>query len=182
MGLGNCRAITRPFHSVLHSIPPTSAGAVVLQLVDLREAHAQRRATSRSEAFHAWPNPLTSPAWHEILPHYRHLVIVPPQHCGRPPIEYEAPAFLAGFHGVTVNAGDVSRVDRARRRRYCERLEAEMVTGTVDDASLYLLDAPHAAVLKAAARRPVVCGILDAVIVCVTERSYNQWRHAARLQ
>jgi hypothetical protein len=38
------------------------------------------------------------------------------------------------------------------------------------------------AALKAAAKRPVVCGAIDGLSVCVTAASYQTWRDAAELQ
>jgi hypothetical protein len=157
------------------------AAALVLQLVDLSKPHAERRATSRSEAFHEWLNVLPSPAWHQALQHYDHIVLVPSRQCGSAPIGFEAPTFLAGLHGLTINSAEVARFDEAKRQTYCARLEGEIATGTIDTRSLYILDAPHAAMLRAQARQPVVCGTIDAAFVCVTSDSYGPWRHAATL-
>lgn len=155
--------------------------AVGLQLADLRTAHAERRVTSRSDAFHVWANALPSPVWHDVLPFYKHIVIAPPRQCGSAPIGFESPAYLAGLHGLTINSAEVARFDDAKQRRYCSRVAAEMLTGTVDDQSLYILDTAQAAALKAAARRPVACGTIDTAYICVTADSYAPWRHLAAL-
>lgn len=155
--------------------------ALVVQLADLRAAHAERRITSRSEAFHAWANVMPSALWHEVLPRYRHVVIVPPRQCGSAPIGFESPAYLAGLHGLTINSAEVARFDEAKRQRYCARVAAEMLTGTVDDQTLYILDTAQALALKSAARQPIACGTIDAANVCATAQSYSAWRHLAAL-
>jgi hypothetical protein len=157
------------------------AAALAIQLADLRTPHADRRLTSRSDAFHVWANALPSPVWHQLLPFYKHIVIAPPRQCGSAPIGFESPAYLAGLHGLTINSAEVARFDEAKRRRYCARIAAEILTGTVDDQSLYILDTAQAAALKAAARRPVACGTIDAAYVCVTAESYAPWRHLVTL-
>jgi hypothetical protein len=171
---------------VVRRFRPAAAAALLvvvlaLQLADLRAPHAERRVTSRSDAFHAWPNALPSPVWHDVLPFYKHIVIAPPRQCGSAPLGFESPAYLAGLHGLTINSAEVARFDEAARRRYCARVAAEMLTGTVDDQSLYILDTAQAAALKAAARQPVACGTIDAAYVCVTAGSYAPWRHLAAL-
>jgi hypothetical protein len=49
-------------------------GAIVLQIADLHRAYHHQRAMYRSAEFHAWANPLPSPAWHQLLPHYDRVV------------------------------------------------------------------------------------------------------------
>jgi hypothetical protein len=85
------------------------------------------------------------------------------------------------LHRLTINSAEVARFDERKRRRYCARIAAEMVTGTVDDQSLYILDTANATALRAAARKPVACGTVDAAFVCVTADSYTSWRHLAAL-
>jgi hypothetical protein len=155
---------------------------LVLQAMDLNEAHSERRATSRSDPFHSWQNAMPSPVWHQLLPHYDHIVLVPPRQCASAPIGFESPAFLAGLHGLTINSAEVARFNEGRRQRYCAQVMDEITTGVVDDRSLYILDAPYAAQLRAAAQKPVVCGTIDAALVCVTADSYAPWRDAAQLQ
>jgi hypothetical protein len=156
-------------------------GAIVLQIADLHRAYQHQRAMYRSAEFHAWANPLPSPAWHQLLPHYDHVVLVPSQQCASTPIGFEAPAFLAGLHDLTINSAGVARLDQAKRERYCERLESEIANGVLDDRSLYSIDAAHEVVLSDVARDGVVCGSLDAVRVCVTATSYERWRSLVRL-
>lgn len=157
------------------------AGAIALQMVDLHGVYRQQRALSRSAEFHAWANPLPSPAWHHVLPHYDHLVLVPSHQCGSAPIGFESPAFLAGLHGLTINSVEVARLDQTERGRYCERLETEIASGILDDRSLYILDEAHEAMLSDVAHQRVVCGPLDAIRLCVTATSYERWRSVVRL-
>jgi Family of unknown function (DUF6311) len=171
--------VSRLPHAVAASL--LSAG-LLLQLIDLHGAHAERRATTRSDEFHAWHSALPSPVWHNVLPHYDHIVLVPARQCGSAPIGFEAPAFLAGLHGLTINSAEVARFNESARRSYCARLEGEIAAGAVADNKLYILDATHAAALRAAAQQPVVCGTIDAALVCVTADSYASWRDQAHLQ
>jgi hypothetical protein len=156
--------------------------AVLLQLVDLRHAHNERRVTSRSEAFHAWPRVLVSNGWREALPHYEQLVLVPASQCGGAPIGHEEPAFLAGLYGLAINSGAGARWDEQKRRANCGRLEGRVSAGLVDDRSLYLLTPARAARLRETAKTPVVCGMLDTAHVCVSARSYQAWHQAAALR
>jgi hypothetical protein len=154
------------------------AAAIALQFADQHNAHQERRATSRSEAFHTWPRHLTSPTWHAVLPQYDHLLIVPATQCGGAPVEHEELAFLAGLHGLTINSGLGARWDVAARRRYCGQLEAMVARGEVEDNEVYVVSAAHEERLRVAARKPVVCGQVDAVRICVTADSHRAWRDA----
>jgi Family of unknown function (DUF6311) len=161
---------------------PLLAAAVVLQLVDLRAAHAFRRRTSHDPAFFSWVHPLTSPAWHAALPHYDHLVLYPPPHCGIPPAPFEAAAYFAAMHGLTINGGLVARMDNAARIPSCHALSRTVFGGEFDASSIYLIDPMHLGALRKGAQRPIVCGVLDGVGVCVTADSYASWRDAATLE
>jgi hypothetical protein len=150
--------------------------AVAVQFVDQANAHAERRATSRSEAFHAWPRRLVSRTWHDVLPHYTHVVIVPASQCGGAPIEHEELAYLAGLHELTINSGLGARWDTAARRRYCGALDLAISEGEIDDDVVYVVTPEYEQRMRAAARQPVVCGTIDIARVCVTEASFVRWR------
>jgi hypothetical protein len=156
--------------------------AVVLQFVDQRSAHAERRATSRSDAFHHWPRQLVSPAWHDILPHYRRLLLVPASQCGGAPLEHEELAYLAGLHGLTINSGLGARWDETARRRYCGSLEATMGEARLDDQSLYVVSRQHEERLRTQAATPIVCGGLDVARICVTRTSSERWAGVVTLR
>ena len=151
---------------------------VALQFVDQHNAHAERRATSRSAAFHAWPRQLVSPAWHEVLPHYDRVLIVPASQCGGAPIEHEELAYLAGLHGLTINSGLGARWDETARRRHCGALDRAVASGQIDDRSLFVVTRQYEERLRGASREPVVCGSIDVARVCVTKASYERWRDA----
>ncbi|MGE3277464.1 MAG: DUF6311 domain-containing protein [Vicinamibacterales bacterium] len=137
--------------------------AVALQVVDLHGAHAERHDTSRDPAFHAWDMPLQSAFWQETLPRYRHLVLVGPEQCGHAPLGFEAPAYLAGLHGLTINAGEVARPSEPARRAYCESLIARVEAGSLDAASLYIVDSFYRPLFD---RADVRCEDVDGVTVC----------------
>lgn len=154
--------------------------AVGLQAVDLHGAHASRRASARDPAFHAWDSPMPSPVWHQVLRHYDHVVLYPPPQCGAAPVGFEAPAYLAGLHGLTLNTGGVARPDDAARLRYCHDLGERVKAGQLDDRSLYLVAPDGMDAIRAAA--PAVCGGVDRVAICVTERSATPWRSLVELR
>jgi hypothetical protein len=155
--------------------------AIALQLWDLHGAHEARRQTARDPAFYAWEHPMGSPVWHQAVTHYDHLVLYPPPQCGASPVAYEPAAYLAGLHHLSINAGGVARPDPAARLRYCHDLGESMKAGDLDDASFYLVPASEVDSIKQAARRPVACGAIEGVWVCVTSASYQRWRDLAAL-
>jgi hypothetical protein len=178
--------LTAAIAVVLTRLPSTVATSVLavvvaVQLADLNKPHAERRATSRSAEFHSWPTPMPSEIWHQVLPQYRHIVMLPPRQCGKTPLGFEAPAYLAGLHGLTINSAEVARFNEDDRKAYCARLEQELAAGAIDDDSLYIVDARTAQRLKAAARKLAVCGTIDAAQICVTADSYGAWRSLAAL-
>jgi len=154
---------------------------VGLEAVDLHGAHEERRRSARDPAFYAWSSPMPSEAWQQILPHYRHLVLYPPPQCGASPVGYEAPAYLAGLYGLTINAGGVARPDEAARLRYCHDLGEQVKAGRLDDDSLYVLPAAEAPAVRAASPQ-AACGAIDRVTVCATASSYARWSDRARLE
>ncbi len=178
--------LTLAVASVARALPGRPAAIVLIlavgvQLVDLRPGHAERRALTRSAAFHEWPDRPRSAVWARALPHYRHLVLVLPPHCGPSPVGFELPGYLAGLHGLTMNAGEVARVDEALRRAYCERLQQAVGRGEVHDDEFYLV---HPAFLDAFRRAApsLVCGVVDGLHGCVTSRSYQRWRDRAAFE
>lgn len=152
---------------------------VIVQAVDLHGVHEERRDTARDPGFHTWTHPMMSPAWHDVLPAYRHLVLYPPPQCGQAPVPYEAAAWLAGLHGLSLNTGGVARPDEAARDRYCRGLGDQVKAGALDDDSVYIMPEGEVEAVRAASPR-VVCGRLDTVHVCVTTATADRWRaHAA---
>ncbi|MGE0042361.1 MAG: DUF6311 domain-containing protein [Vicinamibacterales bacterium] len=145
-------------------------GAVLLQAVDLHGAHVERHRTSRDPAFLAWSPPFASPFWDRTLPAYDHLVLVEPPECGPGPIGFEAAAYLAGLHGMTINAGEVARFDPAARAAYCDTLRADVAAGRLDDRTVYLAGDESAAAIMANPATRVTCERVDGVTACVTGR------------
>lgn len=153
--------------------------AVVVQAVDLRAIHEDRRRTARSEAFYTWANPFTSPRWAAIVPGYAHLVLVPPPQCGPSPQPYEPAVRLASQHGLTLNAGVIARRDVGAQRRYCAELDRRIDAARLDPDTLYVLSEAGAAVMTKAAGGRVACGRVDSVWICTAPRAHARWRDAA---
>ncbi len=180
-------AIVVALGSLVLRLKPRSAGAILagllaLQLADLHGPHMSRQWTRRDPTWYTWNRPLTSPIWRTALPHYDHMVLAPPPHCGPPPTSFEAAAYLAGIYGLSINGGLVARFDEAASRRSCEALGRWLTEGEIDDRTVYLANPVHIPGFRAAARRPMRCGVLDAVGVCVTARSYAAWQSAGALE
>jgi hypothetical protein len=158
------------------------AAAIVLQMVDLHDAHLGARRYAHDPALHAWAQPMASRAWATALARYDHLVLYPPPQCGFSPLNPPEPAaYVAALRGLTINAGGVARPDDWGREIYCFDLAEAMKAGRLDEQSLYIMLPSEVAALRAAAAQPVVCGVIDTLSVCVTASSYQQWRDVARL-
>ncbi len=153
--------------------------AIALQIADLKGHYESLRETAHSDAFHSWPQPLQSPTWQLALPHYRRLLLYPPEHCGPAPVPFLQPAFLAGTYGLSINTGHLARVDHAARQAYCQQLGRDSTNGVVADDAIYLLHPLGVERFKTAAQRPVVCTVVDGIPVCVTEASYRRWNPGA---
>lgn len=154
---------------------------VTIQALDLHGAHEERRRGARDPGFYEWTHAMTAAFWHEVLPHYDHLVLYPPPQCGPAPVAYEPAAYLAGLHGLDINAGGVARPDQAAQLRYCHDLGERMKAGDVDAQTFYIVPASEVPALLAAAGGRLRCGPLDGVTACVDARSYEAWRDVAVL-
>lgn len=154
------------------------AGAVVLQLADLSAAHASRRAVVRDPAFHAWDDPFADERWHIVAPHYAHLVLVPPPQCGEAPAPYEPAMHLAARHGLTVNAGIVSRQDEAARVAYCTALDADVRAARLRDDTLYVVAPSLVGSLDDRAGGNVACGHFGRLTACTTHAARARWSRA----
>lgn len=161
---------------------PLLAALVALQLVDLHGRHMLLRSGHLDPALYAWSLPLVSPAWHAALPQYDHLVLYPPPHCAKPPTSFEAAAYLAGLYGLTINDGLVARLDVGSMHRACQAIARAMQNGDVDPRTIYVLEDREIEAFRAVARRPLACGVIDNVGVCVTRESYASWHDAAILE
>ena len=94
---------------------------------------------------------------------------------------YEAPAYLAGLHGLSINAGSLSRRDEGQRRQYCHDLTEQMKAGRIDDRSFYIVPPSEVEAIRSAAQPPPMCGAIDTLSVCVTATSYQRWRDLVAL-
>ena len=159
------------------------AAGVALQALDLGGAYGRVLARAQAPAWANWTDPLQSAVWDAALPHYRHLVMAPPDMCvavwPQPAGDHLPFSLLAGRHGATVNSGFASRYDAGAVSGYCAALRADLEAGRVDDDSLYVLNPGMRQVLGAATPTPLACGAADGYAVCATERSVRRWREAA---
>ncbi|MDH4065379.1 MAG: hypothetical protein OEW19_13350, partial [Acidobacteriota bacterium] len=155
---------------------------VIVQAVDLHAAHEERRQNARDPGFYAWTDPLASPVWSRILAGYDHLVLYPPPQCGSAPMPWEAAAYHAGLHGLTLNTGGVARPDEAARMAYCHDLGEQLKAGRVADDTLYVVPSSELLPIRRAAGSAVVCGVLGAVPICVSAVSYGRWHDVADLR
>jgi hypothetical protein len=158
--------------TVVRATRPRTAGllltaAVALQLYDLADAHGSRRATARDPAFQQWTRRFLSPDW-ASLGQYRHLVLVPPPHCGEAPLPYEPVLRLAADLGMSANLGVIARGDDGARRRYCAALDADLQTGRLEAGSVYLVHPPVAQRLGTLLGERVACQERDGIWACTT--------------
>jgi hypothetical protein len=156
--------------------------AVAVQFVDLYGHYISLRSGTHSDEFHRWPQPLQSPVWHALLPHYKHLILYGPLECGAAPVDFPQPALLAGMYGLSINTGHAAREGRDARIHYCAQLKRDFDAGVVSDEAVYLV---HTALLdgfRANAKKPIVCTILDGIPVCVAASTYEVWKGAAELR
>ena len=157
-------------------------GAALLQVVDLRLKYVELHRLFHSQEFHLWNDSLGGRTWTRILPHYQHLVLYPPQQCAIPAIDFASPAYHAGLHGLTINAGWAAREEKTPSGRYCEELDNDMRAGALRDDTLYLVHASRAPIVRENGRDRIVCGVIDALPVCATVASYAAWRDIAELR
>jgi hypothetical protein len=154
------------------------AGVVAVQMYDLADFHADRRATGHSREFYEWENPFVSPRWPGIAREFRHLVLSPPPQCATAAIGSEAALWLASRQRLTVNTGTLSRWSEVARARYCDRLGAEMDAGRLEPASLYLMTDAHLRRLPATAE-DIACGRIDGLAVCSAAAMAPVWQRYA---
>ena len=156
-------------------------GAVALQFLDTDDVYFRGR-------FHGVPWPrLGAPAWEQVDPSYRHVVLYPPaiQHwadpCGAqafPENAWVRFADLAYRKGLTTNSAYVARLDAPRMKAACEALRADVRSGRFQEDTLYVVDAKE----REAFLRPeagLTCGDLDGYTVCVAAKQ-GRFREALR--
>ncbi len=156
------------------------AAALVLQTWDLHGMYWNVHLRASDPAWITWDDPLKSAAWDVALPHYRHLVTVPPDMCVGPDTPSGGPhlpfSLRAGTHGLTMNSGFAGRYDKAAVLGYCAAIDRQIRAGDVSDDTFYVLTPALRDVLTRATRMPLVCAVLDGFPVCISEASYARWR------
>jgi hypothetical protein len=151
------------------------AAALALQLVDLRLWWLEMHRGSRGDAFFAWDMPLKSHAWRDLLPNYQRMRLYFPSYCRKElPVPGPAPAFLAGQYGLTLNDGFAARLDMAKQAHACEQFQQDLMRGSIDDETVYLVGPAARAQLQANAGSAVHCRDIDGIGVCVSTRSMSR--------
>jgi hypothetical protein len=156
--------------------------AIAIQFGDLYGHYASLRASTHSDAFHTWQQPLQSPAWHALMPHYKHLLLYGPLQCGPAPVDFPQPALLAGTYGLSINTGHAARESRSARIDYCAQLKRDFDAGVVSDDAVYLVHKGLLDAFRVNAKKPIVCTELDGIPVCVSARTYKAWKGVAEPQ
>lgn len=148
------------------------AVAVILQAADIRGVYRLKRPGFAVQM----SDPLASPFWDVVLPHYRHIVLYPTAMCSPPGsgIDYRFFALRAGFSGATVNGGFAARYDVEGLRRYCQAMQLDLQNGMVSDDTIYVAAPGWEAGFKSAAQ-DMTCQPVDGFVVCVTTRSRSLW-------
>jgi hypothetical protein len=156
--------------------------AIALQWVDLNGRYANLRQGTHSDEFHTWPERLKADAWHVLLPHYRSVLLYPPDQCAPPATAFQPIAVLAGTYGLSINTGHLARRDSTSILASCRQLNDDYKRGIVSDAAVYVLHPGLVQGFRSNAQRPVVCAELDGIPVCVTAGSYERWKTAAEFR
>jgi hypothetical protein len=156
--------------------------AIAVQFVDLSGHYVELRTGTHSDEFHTWPQPLQSPAWRALLPHYKRLLLYGPYQCGPAAVEFPQPALLAGMFGLTINTGQAARTSRTARIDYCRQLKRDFDAGVVSEDAVYLVHKGLLDGFRSNAKTPIVCTELDGIPVCVAATTYEAWKGAAELR
>jgi hypothetical protein len=146
--------------------------AVILQAADIRGVYRLKRPGYALQML----DPLASPFWDVVLPHYRHVVLYPTAMCSPPGsgIDYRFFSLHAGFSGATVNGGFAARYDVEGLQRYCQAMQLALQSGIVSDDTIYVAAPGWEVAFKPAAPN-LTCQPVDGFVVCVTMRSRALW-------
>jgi Family of unknown function (DUF6311) len=142
------------------------AGAIVLQLVDLRGRYVQARAARSEAPFYEWTDLTRDSELVRTAAPRKHLVVLPTLFCGAEPVPYAPILAFAGSRGLTVNTGYAARVDASRLREVCARDMAAARAGDLRRDTIYIASADLAAQLKRAAHEAVSCSPLLGAFHC----------------
>jgi hypothetical protein len=154
--------------------------AIAVQFTDLYGHYIELRTGTHSEEFHSSQQPLQSPAWHALMPHYKHLLLYGPLQCGLAPVDFPQPALLAGTYGLSINTGHAARESRSARIDYCAQLKRDFDAGVISDDAVYLVHEGLLDGFRANAKKPIACTVLDGIPVCVAASTYDAWKGAAQ--
>jgi hypothetical protein len=162
---------------VIRRLPAAAAAvvlavAVILQAADIRGVYRLKRPGYAVQM----SDPLASPFWDAVLPHYRHVALFPTAMCSPPGsgIDYRFFSMHAGYSGATVNGGFAARYDVEGLRRYCQGMPLDLQNGVVSDDTIYVTLPGLEAVFTSAAQ-DMTCQPVDGFAVCVTKGSRARW-------
>jgi hypothetical protein len=146
--------------------------AVALQAADVHGL-ARRMADAGTAGFR---DPLENPFWTVVPPHYRQMVLVPPNICAYDHgVDHTALALRAGEFGMGINAGLAARYDVRRAEQYCEDLRQDFTLGRWSNEAMYILRPDLLSSIKARAGAALECTAVDGFGVCVTAETLARW-------
>ncbi|MCC7126756.1 MAG: hypothetical protein IT178_18035 [Acidobacteria bacterium] len=137
---------------------------VALQVIDLWPVYQAKRdgfAMSYREM-------LPDPSWMRVIPHYRHVVLIPSNMCApmTESVDFRFVAVPAGVAGATLNGGFAARYDAAAVARYCDTYTRDVANATLRDDSIYVLTPAAAMSFVPALGDRGHCIEVDAHVVC----------------
>ncbi len=106
-------------------------GCAVLQIYDMNDKLRESRAYFTEQE---WVNPLKNSFWNEILEHVDHISFIPEYVPGM----YEAIAFFAAQHELTLNTGYVVRAAGRSNEEFMRIEQENLKKGIVADRTLYI--------------------------------------------
>jgi hypothetical protein len=141
-------------------------GALLLQLSDLANWYVSLHRGFREPEFLQASAPHASKAWDEALQRFQHMRLYLPNFCeGEAPLSIAQSAYLAGLHGLALNDGFAARIPAVKLMAECVRLRQELVDGTLDSTTVYVV-APSLLREFQNHTRATNCRTIDNVAVC----------------
>jgi hypothetical protein len=121
-------------------------------------------------------DPLESRFWTVVPPHYRQMLLVPPNLCAyASSVGHNAFPLRAGLFGMAINAGQAARYDVRRAREYCDSLREDIAHGAWSSEALYILRPDLLPQMKAEAGATLACTMVDGFGVCMKADSVARW-------
>jgi hypothetical protein len=118
---------------------------------------------------YVWRRPLHWDAWRSTLSGRDRMVIVPS--AGWDEDTVAALTWLAGRCGLGINVGQPGRVDMDRLYRSNQALAAQLASGPLDAATLYVVHPRHVDTFLSAHRDTVSCRAVEGFHACRTRPS-----------